>query len=91
MKSNILLSSLLALGLACAATAPAAALMTPDKINISTHFNVTRLAWYGLNWIDETGYFTDAGIEVSFRYLQDSTRAVQHPWKTLMKTRSIAA
>lgn len=77
MKSKILLSSLLGLGIALATLAPAAAQSAPKKINISMHFNVPQLSWYGLYWADEKGYFKDAGIEVNFQYLRGSTLAVQ--------------
>ncbi|KAB0268045.1 ABC transporter substrate-binding protein [Microvirga brassicacearum] len=78
MKSRILLSSLFAAGLAMMSSAsvaqPAAA---PEKINISMHFNVPQLSWYGLYWAQEHGYFKDAGLEVNFQYLRGSTLAVQ--------------
>ena len=77
MRSNILLSSLLAFGLAAAAAMPAAAQAQPQKISVSMHFNVPQLSWYGFYWADEKGYFKDAGIEVNFQYLRGSTLTVQ--------------
>lgn len=79
MKSRLLLSSLVALGLACAAVGPSAAQSTeaPEKINISMHFNVPQLSWYGIYWADEKGYFKDAGIDLNYQYLRGSTLAVQ--------------
>ncbi|SFU19421.1 ABC transporter substrate-binding protein [Mesorhizobium sp. YR577] len=79
MKSRILYSSLLALGLAFAAAAPACAqsAAAPEKINLSMHFNVPQLSWYGIYWADEKGYFKEAGIELNYQYLRGSTLAVQ--------------
>lgn len=77
MKFKALFSCLLALGIASSVMVPAQAQSEPQKINISMHFNVPQLSWYGLYWADEKGYFKDAGIEVNFQYLRGSTLAVQ--------------
>lgn len=77
MKSNILLSSMLSLGLAFSSIMPAAAQDAPQKITVSMHFNVPQLSWYGLYWADEKGYFKDVGIDVNFQYLRGSTLVVQ--------------
>lgn len=47
------------------------------KVNVSMHFNVPQLSWYGLYWAQEKGYYKDAGIEIGFQYLRGSPLALQ--------------
>lgn len=78
MRTRTLFTSLLAFGIACATLPPLAAhAAEPQKINISMHFNVPQLSWYGIYWADEHGYLKDAGIELEYQYLRGSTLAVQ--------------
>ncbi|MFB9949616.1 ABC transporter substrate-binding protein [Rhizobium puerariae] len=65
-------------GLALAMLQPVqAAAAEVEKVNISMHFNVPQLSWYGLYWAQEHGYYKDAGIEIGFQYLRGSPLALQ--------------